>query len=45
MLINVTFVQMLGILLKMPLIQVVFFNAYQNLPNLPCHAHYFPYME
>jgi len=24
---------------------VVFFNAYQNLPNLPHHALYFPYME
>ena len=23
---------------------VVFFNAYQNLPNLPRHAPYFPYV-
>jgi len=22
-----------------------FSNAYQNLPNLPCHAPYFHYME
>jgi len=23
----------------------VLFKAYQNLPNLPCHAPYFPYRE